>query len=131
MLSISSSLNGGGLDRKSTRLNSSHTIISYAVFCLKKKQHAQSQALARAHAGRGRVARDAGQPRASGRAPLGLCVPVLVFFFLMIRRPPRSTLFPYTTSSDLGGGRLINIKWPSRSTTRPAPASASALPRGA
>src|SRR3954463_15970770 len=24
-------------DRKSTRLNSSHTIISYAVFCLKKK----------------------------------------------------------------------------------------------
>src|SRR5438034_1057428 len=26
-----------GLDRKSTRLNSSHTVISYAVFCLKKK----------------------------------------------------------------------------------------------
>src|SRR5438132_9617425 len=38
-------LRGGGLrrvvlrveDRKSTRLNSSHTVISYAVFCLKKK----------------------------------------------------------------------------------------------
>src|SRR5690606_28154420 len=28
---------GGGLDRKSTRLNSSHVKISYAVFCLKKK----------------------------------------------------------------------------------------------
>ena len=41
-------------DRKSTRLNSSHVEISYAVFCLKK-------------------------------------------IFLMIRRPPRSTLFPYTT----------------------------------
>src|SRR5260221_1593248 len=27
-----------GIDRKSTRLNSSHTVISYAVFCLKKKQ---------------------------------------------------------------------------------------------
>src|SRR5258708_38849223 len=27
-----------GLDRKSTRLNSSHQIISYAVFCLKKKK---------------------------------------------------------------------------------------------
>src|SRR5260221_2027569 len=27
----------GSLDRKSTRLNSSHTVISYAVFCLKKK----------------------------------------------------------------------------------------------
>src|SRR5256885_13222592 len=26
-------------DRKSTRLNSSHLVISYAVFCLKKKQH--------------------------------------------------------------------------------------------
>src|SRR5438132_3040428 len=28
---------GHALDRKSTRLNSSHTVISYAVFCLKKK----------------------------------------------------------------------------------------------
>src|SRR5258708_24848026 len=35
----------GGLsdqDRKSTRLNSSHQIISYAVFCLKKKKHAHN-----------------------------------------------------------------------------------------
>src|SRR3712207_8795507 len=30
-------LAGSGLDRKSTRLNSSHANISYAVFCLKKK----------------------------------------------------------------------------------------------
>src|SRR5688572_32458424 len=29
---------GGYLDRKSTRLNSSHSQISYAVFCLKKKK---------------------------------------------------------------------------------------------
>src|SRR5256885_15735988 len=29
---------GGGIDRKSTRLNSSHLVISYAVFCLKKKK---------------------------------------------------------------------------------------------
>src|SRR5260221_7352072 len=28
----------GKIDRKSTRLNSSHTVISYAVFCLKKKK---------------------------------------------------------------------------------------------
>src|ERR1039457_6007659 len=27
------------IDRKSTRLNSSHLVISYAVFCLKKKYH--------------------------------------------------------------------------------------------
>src|ERR1035441_5565674 len=48
------------LDRKSTRLNSSHLGISYAVFCLKKK---------------------------TGR----------LIALIMIRRPPRSTLFPYTT----------------------------------
>src|SRR2546421_4603219 len=32
----------GPPDRKSTRLNSSHDQISYAVFCLKKKKHRQS-----------------------------------------------------------------------------------------
>src|SRR5476649_399278 len=30
------------VDRKSTRLNSSHTVISYAVFCLKKKKPIRS-----------------------------------------------------------------------------------------
>src|SRR5947207_11939178 len=30
-------------DRKSTRLNSSHTVISYAVFCLKKKKKNKQQ----------------------------------------------------------------------------------------
>src|SRR5476649_3013690 len=30
-------------DRKSTRLNSSHTVISYAVFCLKKKKNQNNQ----------------------------------------------------------------------------------------
>src|SRR5258708_24537793 len=33
------------LDRKSTRLNSSHQIISYAVFCLKKKKKQDSTTL--------------------------------------------------------------------------------------
>src|SRR2546426_8430371 len=32
-------LTKGRIDRKSTRLNSSHLVISYAVFCLKKKKH--------------------------------------------------------------------------------------------
>src|SRR5258708_17509696 len=35
--SLSTALDGATADRKSTRLNSSHQIISYAVFCLKKK----------------------------------------------------------------------------------------------
>src|SRR5256885_11071602 len=33
----------GTLDRKSTRLNSSHLVISYAVFCLKKKIYRDMQ----------------------------------------------------------------------------------------
>src|SRR3712207_8412304 len=32
----------GNVDRKSTRLNSSHANISYAVFCLKKKKNERS-----------------------------------------------------------------------------------------
>src|SRR5256885_6001320 len=35
---------GGESDRKSTRLNSSHLVISYAVFCLKKKKNNRSRA---------------------------------------------------------------------------------------
>src|SRR5256885_3748833 len=34
------------VDRKSTRLNSSHLVISYAVFCLKKKKENQSNIVA-------------------------------------------------------------------------------------
>src|SRR2546426_1331731 len=41
----------GRVDRKSTRLNSSHLVISYAVFCLKKKKRGHG-----AHDGRGRRA---------------------------------------------------------------------------
>src|SRR3712207_9021105 len=36
---------GGPVDRKSTRLNSSHANISYAVFCLKKKNLSHKQIL--------------------------------------------------------------------------------------
>src|SRR5690625_5412084 len=45
-----------GKDRKSTRLNSSHVAISYAVFCLKKKRGRRS----RARRSRYRAARDRG-----------------------------------------------------------------------
>src|SRR5207248_10505696 len=37
-LALAKRLIASGLDRKSTRLNSSHRTISYAVFCLKKKK---------------------------------------------------------------------------------------------
>src|SRR5471030_1893199 len=79
------------IDRKSTRLNSSHLGISYAVFCLKKKNKMTHKSLSR-----------------DGGFDLDQCIVkswriahvvqhFAVFFFLMIRRPPRSTLFPYTT----------------------------------
>src|SRR5207253_9003204 len=42
---LSSTSNTGFLDRKSTRLNSSHVAISYAVFCLKKKNRSHNNEL--------------------------------------------------------------------------------------
>src|SRR5688500_19994112 len=38
LLDVIDKLNAASVDWKSTRLNSSHLVISYAVFCLKKKQ---------------------------------------------------------------------------------------------
>src|SRR5471032_2701476 len=89
-------------DRKSTRLNSSHITISYAVFCLKKKK---DLIILLATTLRGNLT--------SATAAVEVAVSFVlfftklsfslrinraaVFFFLMIRRPPRSTLFPYTT----------------------------------
>src|SRR6476620_2133484 len=84
-----------GGDRKSTRLNSSHANISYAVFCLKKKK------IARVGRETSEAARSPRAQRCEGRRfDEDVCRvrPVFGFlFFLMIRRPPRSTLFPYTT----------------------------------
>src|SRR5258708_1816873 len=73
------------VDRKSTRLNSSHQIISYAVFCLKKKNNVTA---------------------------LHVHDIVLFFFFLMIRRPPRSTLFPYTTLFRSLGATPLQVRLP-------------------
>src|ERR1039457_6556076 len=91
-------------DRKSTRLNSSHLVISYADFCLKKKtKSAQGPRLP----GYNDVTCLRPSVRARGvryrfavrvRAQLALVSFSYRFvFFLMIRLPPRSTLFPYTT----------------------------------
>src|SRR6266571_4780154 len=102
-------------DRKSTRLNSSHMSISYAVFCLKKK----NQKFPRAASG----------SRCRSYSPVRLaflrfttsdlfisrrlssCAISVCFFFLMIRRPPRSTLFPYTTLfRSLAGPPALRLK---------------------
>src|SRR3954462_4689012 len=89
-------------DRKSTRLNSSHTIISYAVFCLKKKKEstlAHRRRCAPPPAWTRRPSRPPGQPRHQRllRLPadyhLRLSVR-LCFFFLNNPGPPELTLFP-------------------------------------
>src|ERR1039457_920427 len=93
-------------DRKSTRLNSSHLVISYAVFCLKKKKKqikkpVHTKLASSPHHDTHELAdvSCAAAPTRSCRAFDVLFVFLLFFFFffLMIRRPPRSTLFPYTT----------------------------------
>src|SRR6202453_3649900 len=50
---------------------------------------------------------------------IGLSMPLFLFFFLMIRRPPRSTLFPYTTLFRSASGRRISFTR-SRISGRPA-----------
>src|SRR5256886_6114112 len=52
---------GTGIDRKSTRLNSSHSQISYAVFCLKKNERPQTDDLAPVTTRRGDRGAGAGQ----------------------------------------------------------------------
>src|SRR2546430_17627921 len=39
-----------------------------------------------------------------------MCPAFLIFFFLMIRRPPRSTLFPYTTLFRSLDDVLVNVQ---------------------
>src|SRR3989337_211381 len=90
------------LDRKSTRLNSSHGSISYAVFCLKKTNILDpmlSPATPRSHSHplHSHEAPVQRGQRASvlPQAPGGIVkAALLFFFFLRIRRPPKSTLFP-------------------------------------
>src|SRR6266571_8247637 len=48
----------------------------------------------------GWIRRHAGYLRLSTMMKAGFAAAAAKVFFLMIRRPPRSTLFPYTTSSD-------------------------------
>src|SRR2546427_8807084 len=50
----------------------------------------------------------------------------MFFFFLMIRRPPRSTLFPYTTLSDLI--RLRSEPYPGRAPRQRAAGAMAAGP---
>src|ERR1017187_6152589 len=90
-------------DRKSTRLNSSHRCISYAVFCLKKKYTTTSntaQAHADGHPNNTHASTPSSLPIPLRDAIL-LCLVVVLdgkanfyFFFLMDPRPPEIYPFP-------------------------------------
>src|SRR6266571_4592505 len=93
-------------DRKSTRLNSSHMSISYAVFCLKKKKHMLFDTISYSCLTTTHYSYNLKFISCCISRGLMYCNNIVTYFlpplsvtvfFLMIRRPPRSTLFPYTT----------------------------------
>src|ERR1039457_3834810 len=93
------------LDRKSTRLNSSHLVISYAVFCLKEKkkknccivrQGCSARAQFSSSSVRALLQPQHARPQRLSARDSDENPHLLFFFFLMRRRAPRSTLFPYT-----------------------------------
>src|ERR1017187_9514138 len=75
-------------DRKSTRLNSSHRSISYAVFCLKK--NGEEKRHRRAHLGRNKEGADPPRVRRAGRADR----PNRHFFFYSARARHLMALLP-------------------------------------
>src|SRR4051795_11474485 len=89
-------------DRKSTRLNSSHTLISYAVFCL-KKNHEEDDDSARGCRAGGHT-RLPGRPRLhAGRGPPLIFLSVtssnwppseVLCFFFKVRAPPKTHPLP-------------------------------------
>src|ERR1039457_1772393 len=90
------------LDRKSTRLNSSHLVISYAVFCLKKSE-TPSHRVSRRRAPHGHpppcafpYARDHLRERVMSRddPPFPLHISGAFFFFFQQRAPPHRLPLP-------------------------------------
>src|SRR3954462_4622479 len=88
-------------DRKSTRLNSSHTIISYAVFCLKKKKKSPSSIKNKSTWGAAKHTRHeslhshitCATATTTTLDPLHPGPSVVVFFFLKDRGPPETYPF--------------------------------------
>src|ERR1039457_2609451 len=120
----------GRVDRKSTRLNSSHLVISYAVFCLKKNMSPFSVAAVTSPASpRGR--RLSGGPRQlpacgasepCGRHDAPIIALVLCFFFFNDRAPPE--IFPLPLPAPLPIS-LFRLCFPSPWAKKNAPPAAT------
>src|ERR1022692_4117317 len=86
------------LDRKSTRLNSSHLVISYAVFCLKKKKNSLVGRQNVGHVGRRHIAPfDVAmfpvQHRGFGVGPLNLSDWFASYFFFFFNNPATPEIY--------------------------------------
>src|ERR1039458_858510 len=113
------------IDRKSTRLNSSHLGISYAVFCLKKKKMRIEAERPRYHPDHSRDEISAGlvfvraaQGGASGCVPQVFLSPGFAFFFFFFNdtAPPEISPLPLHAP--------LPIWWfPSRRPSRPCSSS--------
>src|SRR5256886_9749090 len=79
-------------DRKSTRLNSSHSQISYAVFCLKKKKKTSSELMSHHRAT---------EDRKTIRMPHNALVSKLAVFLLSNHRAEAACLRTYTSLMDI------------------------------
>src|SRR3954467_11302730 len=90
----SSAVQTCALDRKSTRLNSSHTIISYAVFCLQKDAVVEHRL--RSGGAVSPPVSPRGRPRGGAEVGRGWlrAVVIVQFFFFMFGPPPIPPLFP-------------------------------------
>src|SRR3989337_2882091 len=86
------------LDRKSTRLNSSHGSISYAVFCLKKKKkHRQSTLPHSSVAGQVPSTQRTCHAATAAVVVTGNGVPILffvIFFFFFFKDPATTEIYP-------------------------------------
>src|SRR3954467_9755322 len=94
-------------DRKSTRLNSSHTIISYAVFCLKKKKTETTYREDRAAVAGVRPGLPAPTPppRPPTAPPRGsrrsTCAPFSLFFFFFFNDAATPEIYPLSLPDPL------------------------------
>src|SRR3989337_104284 len=114
------------LDRKSTRLNSSHGSISYAVFCLKKKQKTETlwghhlPAVAPDAAHQSRTCRSGSRGAHRGEALLRRGESVRSVFFFFFNDPATPEIYPLSLPDALPiSARRRRDRPPARPRRRP------------
>src|SRR3954464_3352844 len=83
------------LDRKSTRLNSSHTIISYAVFCLKKNLDIRGKGAPGLMYTPGTLGAPSCQDNPQAPSGDNTNGGTIILFFFKVPPPPKEHFFPH------------------------------------